>query len=243
MHAATRSASQTRVLIVDDDKDLRDQVAAYLIEYDYVVSTAHDASSMEAVLIGKEVDLVILDVMMPGEDGFSLCRRLAEKPGPAVIMLSAMGDDTDRILGLELGADDYLAKPCNPRELLARVRAVLRRREDGAPGLPQRNETLCFLGFTVSLSRRRVKAPNGVSILFTAGEFALLCAFLSKPEVILSRERLLELARGGDAGASDRVVDVQVSRLRRKLHACSNTEIIRTFRGSGYMFDAKVTRA
>ena len=240
MHAATRSASQTRVLIVDDDKDLRDQVAAYLIEYDYVVSTAHDASSMEAVLIGKEVDLVILDVMMPGEDGLSICRRLTSGPGPAVIMLSAMGDDTDRIIGLELGADDYVAKPCNPRELLARVRAVLRRREEAAP---RRSEVLSFLGFTVLAARRQVKAPNGVTILFTAGEFSLLYAFLSKPQVVLSRERLLELAHGGETGVFDRAVDVQVSRLRRKLHACSEVEIIKTLRGSGYLFDAKVTRS
>jgi two-component system OmpR family response regulator len=240
LHAATRSASQTRVLIVDDDKDLRDQVAAYLVEYDYVVSTAHDASSMEAVLIGKEVDLVILDVMMPGEDGLSICRRLTSGPGPAVIMLSAMGDDTDRIIGLELGADDYVAKPCNPRELLARVRAVLRRREEAAP---RRTEVLSFLGFTVLAARRQVKAPNGVTILFTAGEFSLLYAFLSKPQVVLSRERLLELAHGGETGVFDRAVDVQVSRLRRKLHACSDVEIIKTLRGSGYLFDAKVTRS
>ncbi|HEY3812603.1 MAG TPA: response regulator [Caulobacteraceae bacterium] len=242
MHAV-HTESQTRILVVDDDQELRDHVASYLAGHGYSVLVARDAFSMEAMLAGNEVDLVILDVMMPGEDGLSVCRRLAQGPGPAVIMLSAMGDDTDRILGLELGADDYLAKPCNPRELLARVRAVLRRREDAAPGDSLRTGTLSFLGFTVSPTRRRVKAPNGVSILFTAGEFALLCAFLSKPEVILSRERLLELARGGDASTSDRVVDVQVSRLRRKLHACSETEIIRTFRGSGYMFDAKVTRA
>jgi two-component system OmpR family response regulator len=240
LHAATRTAPQARVLIVDDDKDLRDQVAAYLVEHGYTVSTAHDASSMEAVLVGKEVELVILDVMMPGEDGLSICRRLAAGPGPAVIMLSAMGDDIDRIVGLELGADDYVAKPCNPRELLARVRAVLRRREESAP---RRSEVLSFLGFTVVAARRQVKAPNGVTILFTAGEFSLLYAFLSKPQVVLSRERLLELAHGGETDVFDRAVDVQVSRLRRKLHACSEVEIIRTLRGSGYLFDAKVTRS
>jgi two-component system OmpR family response regulator len=243
MQTAARTESNTRILIVDDDADLRDRVAAYLAEHGYATATAHDGPSMEAVLAAKEVELVVLDVMMPGEDGLSICRRLAEGPGPAVIMLSAMGDDTDRIVGLELGADDYLTKPCNPRELLARVRAVLRRRDEAALGAPRRGETLSFLGFTVQPSRRQVKAPNGVSILFTAGEFSLLYAFLSKPQVVLSRERLLELARGGDADVFDRAVDVQVSRLRRKLHACSDREIIKTYRGSGYLFDAKVSRS
>jgi len=178
---------------------------------------------------------------MPGEDGLSICRRLAARNGPPVIMLSAMGEEVDRIVGLELGADDYLAKPCNPRELLARIRAVLRRREEGG-GRLSADLGYSFAGFQLDMSRRQLKAPNGVLVLLTAGEFALLLAFLAHPNRVLSRDELLERARGGEADVFDRAIDVQISRLRRKLHACTERELILTYRGSGYMFDADVRR-
>ncbi|MBS0295871.1 MAG: response regulator [Proteobacteria bacterium] len=241
--ADTDNAPVARILVVDDDVILRVEIADYLSQHGYAVETAADGVEMQVILTARAVDLIVLDLMLPGEDGLSICRRLAEQGGPPIIMVSAMGHDTDRIVGLELGADDYLPKPCNPRELVARVRAVLRRREDIRRGGAKRGRTINFRGFSVDPARRRLRAPNGVTILLTVGEFALLGAFLDHPQRILSREQLLELARGGDAEVFDRAVDVQISRLRRKLHGCSDVEIIKTYRGSGYLFDAKVTRA
>jgi two-component system OmpR family response regulator len=197
---------------------------------------------MDAALGGAPIDLIVLDVMLPGEDGLSICRRLSDEGGPAIIMLSAMGGEIDRVLGLELGADDYLAKPCSPRELLARVRAVMRRQEEARGGAPRRGKTYHFLGFSLDAPRRQLRAPNGTSILLTAGEFSLLSAFLDHPQRILSRDQLIELARGSEADVFDRAVDVQISRLRRKLHSFVEQEIIRTYRGAGYLFDAKVSR-
>jgi two-component system OmpR family response regulator len=230
------------ILVVDDDTALREQVVAYLGDHGFRVSAAGSGPAMEEILAAEPTDLVILDVMLPGEDGLSICRRLADAGGPAIIMMSAMGDEVDRVLGLELGADDYLPKPCSPRELLARVRAVMRRLDEVRNGAPRKGKPYHFLGFVVDAQRRQVRAPSGATILLTGGEFSLLNAFLDHPQRILSREELLEQARGGDADVLDRAVDVQISRLRRKLHACVEGEIIRTFRGAGYMFDAKVTR-
>jgi two-component system OmpR family response regulator len=222
-----------QILVVDDDTSLREHVAKYLSDHGYQVHAAADGKAMEAVLAEAPIDLIILDVMMPGEDGLSICRRLAEDGGPAIIMVSAMGEEIDRILGLELGADDYLPKPCSPRELLARVRAVMRRREEARGGGPRRGKAYHFLGFVLDTLRRH---------LLTAGEYSLLSAFLEQPQRILSRDQLLEAARGSDTEVFDRAVDVQISRLRRKLHACTDQEIIKTYRGAGYLLDAKVTR-
>ena len=231
-----------QVLVVDDDEDLRGQISDYLGQHGYRVQQAASATVMDQVLATGAVDLIVLDVMMPGEDGLSVCRRLSAGGGPAIIILSAMGEEIDRILGLELGADDYLPKPCSPRELLARVRAVLRRREDRGPGSAPATRAYSFAGFVLDSVRRQLRAPNGVSILLTAGEYSLLSAFLDSPQRILSRDQLIEKARGEEADVFDRAVDVQISRLRRKLHDCSDHEIIKTYRGAGYMFDAKVTR-
>jgi two-component system OmpR family response regulator len=231
-----------QILVVDDDTSLREHVAKYLSDHGYQVHAAADGKAMEAVLAEAPIDLIILDVMMPGEDGLSICRRLAEDGGPAIIMVSAMGEEIDRILGLELGADDYLPKPCSPRELLARVRAVMRRREEARGGGPRRGKAYHFLGFVLDTLRRQLRSPNGATILLTAGEYSLLSAFLEQPQRILSRDQLLEAARGSDTEVFDRAVDVQISRLRRKLHACTDQEIIKTYRGAGYLLDAKVTR-
>ena len=230
------------VLVVDDDSQLREQVASYLAEHGFQVHAAADARSMDQILASAPIDLVVLDLMLPGEDGLSICRRLTADGGPAIIMVSAMGEEIDRVLGLELGADDYLPKPCSPRELLARVRAVFRRLEEVRGGAPRKGKAYQFQGFVVDALRRQLKSPSGATILLTSGEFSLLSAFLDHPQRILSRDQLIEIARGHDADVFDRAVDVQISRLRRKLHACSDGEIIKTVRGAGYMFDVAVTR-
>ncbi|PZQ53282.1 MAG: DNA-binding response regulator [Phenylobacterium zucineum] len=242
MNAQPSVLPARHVLVVDDDTELREQIAGYLTEHGFQVHAAADAKAMDRALTDAPIDLVVLDVMLPGEDGLSICRRLSADGGPAIIMVSAMGEEIDRVLGLELGADDYLAKPCSPRELLARVRAVFRRLEEVRGGAPKRGKAYQFQGFVVDSLRRQLRAPNGTTILLTSGEYALLSAFLDHPQRILSRDQLLDIARGDEADVFDRAVDVQISRLRRKLHACSDGEIIKTVRGAGYMFDVPVSR-
>jgi len=200
---------------------------------------------MEAALNRHDVDLIVLDIMLPGEDGLAICRRLSGVNSPAIIMLSAMGDETDRIIGLELGADDYLPKPCNPRELLARIRAVLRRRREPAgSGADSALGAGCsFAGWRLDLVRRELRSPQGVIVNLSSGEFTLLQAFIERPQRVLTRDRLLDLARGPDSEAYDRAIDVQISRLRRKLDdGGGGQEIIRTIRNEGYIFTPKVTR-
>ena len=206
-----------------------------------MVETAADAPGMEQALERGPVDLMVLDVMLPGEDGLSICRRMAGG-GPAIIMLSAMGEDTDRIVGLEIGADDYLPKPCNPRELLARVRAVLRRRQESKPDERQ-GGALEFSGWRLDLVRRELRTPDGIVINLSSGEFSLLRAFVERPQRVLTRDQLLDFARGPETEAYDRAIDVQISRLRKKLDdGMPGQELIRTIRNEGYMFNAKVTR-
>ncbi|MDP3801310.1 response regulator [Brevundimonas sp.] len=226
-----------RILVVDDDPGIREVLCDYLVQHGYDAVGAASAAEMDRAMTRQAPDLIVLDLMMPGEDGLSVCRRLTGK-GPPIVMLSAMGEDTDRIIGLELGADDYLAKPCNPRELLARVRAVLRRpREATAEG-----PALTFAGWRLDLLRRELTRPDGQAVALSAGEFALLRAFVERPGRVLTRDQLLERARGADADVFDRAMDVQISRLRKKLNDGSGLEMIQTLRGEGYMFDVKVER-
>jgi two-component system OmpR family response regulator len=241
---AWREDTEGRILIVDDDENLRKEVADYLTANGFNVRTAAHAREMDQVLTEETFDLVVLDVMMPGEGGLSICRRLSDAGGPAIIIMSAMGDEIDRILGLELGADDYLPKPCNPRELLARTRAVLRRRESGPAAQAQSREGMEFefVGYTLDMLKRRLRAPSGVLVLLTSGELSLLSAFLEHPGRVLTRDQLVDFARGSDADIFDRAIDVQISRLRRKLNECDGQDLIRTFRGAGYMFNAPVIR-
>ncbi len=238
--AEHQSFSTARLLVVDDDIDLRDQVADYLIQNGYSAHTATNAQEMDSVLASSEIDLIVLDIMLPGENGLSVCRRMAEPPGPAVIIMSAMGDEVDRVVGLELGADDYLAKPVSPRELLARVRAVLRRRENAPTG--QRGGNIYhFAGFQLDIARRQLKSPDGVVVLLTPGEFSLLAAFLESPSRVLARDTLIEFVCGDDADVFDRAIDVQLSRLRSKLKSHGGSGLIRTVRGAGYICDTQVT--
>jgi len=197
---------------------------------------------LERALARGPVDLVVLDVMLPGEDGLSLCRKLSGPDGPAIIILSALGEDVDRIVGLELGADHYLAKPCNPRELLARVRAVLRRRGKSRMG-DKPNVAYEFAGWRLDPVQHELRSPDGAVADLSSSQFALLRAFVERPQRLLTRDQLLEYSRGPDADAFDRAIDVAISRLRRKLDESTNGHgLIRTIRGEGYMLMAKVTR-
>ena len=230
------------ILVVDDDEELRGQISLYLTEHGFHVHEAADARSMDLVLACEPVDLIVLDLMLPGEDGLSICRRLSDGGGPAIIMLSAMGEEIDRVLGLELGADDYLAKSASPRELVARVRAVLRRQDEVRGGAPRKGAAYHFLGFSLDVVRRRLRAPNGTTVLLTGGEYALLQVLLEHPQRILSRDQLLDMTRGADAEVFDRAIDVQISRLRRKLDDPA-AQLIKTCRGAGYLLDTPVSRS
>ncbi|MBE7217063.1 MAG: response regulator [Caulobacteraceae bacterium] len=229
-----------RIVVVDDDPGIRETISEFLQGHGYVTDTAADAAGLARALQAGPTDLVVLDVMMPGEDGLAICRRLtALENGPAVVMLSAMGEDIDRIVGLELGADDYLPKPCNPRELLARVRAVLRRRGERQAEPAGAGARCEFAGWKLDLVRRELKSPAGVVVNLSAGEFGLLRVFVERPQRVLTRDQLLDLARGPDNDAYDRAIDVQISRLRRKLEeGGGGGDLIRTVRNEGYMFTA-----
>jgi len=227
------------LLVVDDDRDIRQLLASSLEARGYRVETASSARDMDRVLARVPVDLVILDIMMPGEDGLSACRRISRADGPEIIFLSALGEEPDRILGLEVGAGHYLTKPCSPREVLATVRAALRRR-GGAPAAEL--QSYSFEGWRIDLDAHELFDPQGVLVGLTDGEFAVLRVFIERPRRVLSREALLAAARGPDSDAYDRAIDVQVSRLRRKLGP-GGDEIIRTVRNEGYLFVPRVTRA
>jgi two-component system OmpR family response regulator len=233
---------QSLILVVDDDPELRRLTTEFLRDHGYRVAAAANTTEMRRLIDKQRPALVILDVMMPGEDGLSAARRLVAEDGPAVIMLSALGGDTDRIIGLEVGADDYLAKPCNPRELLARVRAVLRRRQVKQPAAPEREHVFEFSGWRLDGLRRELRDPTGILISLSDGEFALLRAFVEHPQRVLTRDQLLDLARGRDSETLDRAIDSQISRLRRELNERADAELIRTVRNEGYMLVPKVRR-
>ena len=209
----------------------------------YEVRTADGAAACDRLLAEKQADLLVLDVMMPGEDGLALCRRLAPS-GTPILMLSALDSVTDRVVGLELGAWDYLAKPFEPRELLARVRALLRRPAAPSPadGIPT-NGGLTFAGWWLDIGERRLRDPAGRPVALSAGDHALLAAFVERPGRVLTRDLLLDFARGIDSAPYDRAVDIAVSRLRRKLAEADRTPVIETVRGTGYRFIHKVRPA
>ena len=233
------SEPKTRILVVDDDARLRDLLNRYLSEQGYAVRVVADAVDMNRYLTRERYDLMILDLMLPGEDGLSICRRLrGGGENLPIIMLTAKGDDVDRIVGLEVGADDYLPKPFNPRELLARIQAVLRRRPPaGPPGAPTPElQVVEFGSFRLNLATRSL-TKDGADVPLTTGEFALLKVLAQHPRSPLSRDKLMELARGREFGAFDRSIDVQVSRLRRLIEADpAKPAYIQTVWGFGYVF-------
>jgi two-component system OmpR family response regulator len=238
MTALPMTPGNKRLLIVDDNAELREQMRRYLSDYEFDIDTAPDAPGMDAVLAARPVDLVILDLMMPGEDGLSICRRLVQAGEAAVIMISAAGEEIDRVLGLELGADDYLPKPFSPRELLARARAVLRRRTDG-PKPRGASPEFTFEGFRYNSARRELRAPDGTMILLTAIESSLLGTLLMYPQQVMTRDELLS---PGQSDPESRAIDLLVSRLRRKLLAHGGDNLIRTQRGAGYLLACPVSR-
>jgi two-component system OmpR family response regulator len=238
----------TRLLIVDDDPGIRELTAAFLTSHGYVVDVAADGAELRAALAREQYALIVLDVMMPGEDGLSILRSLDRTSGPAVIIMSVIGEEVDRIVGLEMGADDYVAKPANPRELLARIRSVLRRNQAPAASPGGSRPYLRFAGWRLDAVGRQLLDPDQVVINLSDGEFRLLLAFVERPRRVLTRDQLLDISRGMAADHFDRAIDVQVSRLRRKLAreeaaggGGAGEDLIRTVRNEGYMFTADVS--
>jgi two-component system, OmpR family, response regulator len=238
-----KARKMPRLLVVDDDREIRDLLSVLLTRRGYKVATAGDDQEMREVLASSRVDLIILDLMLPNKDGLTICRELRAANAIPIIMLTARGEPTDRIVGLEIGADDYLPKPFEVRELEARIKAVLRRSStsssDGTLGV-----RLMFAGWTLDARLRQLLSPEGVVVELTSGEFDLLLVFAERPQRVLSRDQLMDLARGREATAFDRSIDVQVSRLRRKIEGVDTiSELIKTVRSSGYIFTPTVQRA
>ena len=229
------------ILIVDDDPKIRNGLSRFLRDQGLRVTAACDGRDMQTKLATAKVDLVILDVMMPGENGLSLCRKLSGESAIPVILLTAVAAETDRIIGLEIGAEDYVCKPFSPRELLARIRVVLRRSEFREVSKPNTRVRYAFSGRVLDVRARTLTSSTGGHIELTTGEFDMLQAFVEHPNVVLTRDHLLDLARGRSSLAVDRAIDVQVMRLRRKLEADPQSpQLIKTVRNGGYIFTPEV---
>ncbi|CAL1240357.1 response regulator [Candidatus Methylocalor cossyra] len=230
------------ILVVDDDREIRLLVGDYLKRHGYRVSLAAEGRQMREVLAGSGIDLIVLDLMLPGDDGLSLCRDLRARSDVPVLILSARGDSIDRVLGLEMGADDYLAKPFEPRELLARIRTILRRTRT----LPNRGcadaaRRWRFAGWTLDGTTRQLTSPEGVVVALSGAEYRLLQVFLTYPNRVLTRDQLMDLARGREADPFDRSIDLRVSRLRQKLgDNARSPKLIKTQRNEGYVLAAAV---
>jgi len=242
--AMTQDAALPRLLLVDDEPGLREPLASYLERQGFTVEQAASAAEARAILREGLPDLVLLDIMMPGEDGLSLCRHLTESRAIPTIFLTARSEATDRIVGLEIGADDYVVKPFEPRELVARIRSVLRRTARGLLDLTApANEDFMFDNWRLDPLKRRLIDPEGAIVAISSVEFRLLMAFLEHPRQVLDRDRLLDMVQGREAHLFDRAVDNQVSRLRRKIEVDSrNPQVIQTVWGGGYMLAADVRR-
>jgi two-component system OmpR family response regulator len=240
-HQYEAAAPAPHLLVVDDDREIRDLLALFLEREGFRVSTARDTREARRLWQQGDFQLVVLDLMLPGEPGLEFAQWLRSQSRIAIVMLTALGEETNRISGLEQGADDYLAKPFNPRELLARIRAVLRRSNEWPAEQPTRLVT--FAGWQLDPVRRRLVNPEGVEVPLTGGEFELLVALLDRANRVLTRDMLLELLRGRQAGPFDRAIDVAISRLRRKLDDNGRTaQLIKTVRGGGYVLAAEVLR-
>ena len=243
--AQTTLRRTTHALIVDDDRQIRSMLARYLHDQGLRTTQAADGEAMFAALGKGQFDVILLDIMMPGEDGLSLCRRIRALNETPIILLTAVTADTDRIIGLETGADDYVTKPFNPRELLARIRSVLRRSNALPPGFrrPDAVTVYTFDGWTIDIRKRTLTSPQGALVDLTSGEFDLLHVFVEHPNEVLSRDQLLDLARGRSTIAFDRAIDVQISRLRRKVEPDNQQPtIIKTVRSEGYIMTAAIQK-
>lgn len=231
------------ILIVDDNREIRDALVKYLEKNGMRATSAANAVAMDAAMKVGQFDLIVLDVMMPGEDGLSVCRRLRAQGGLPILMLTALGDETDRIVGLEVGADDYLPKPFNPRELLARIKAILRRFDrGGVVGGSLAGHRLAFDRWVLDTDRQTLTDDDGTEVALTTAEFRLLTVFLERPRFVLSREQLLDLTSGRAAKVFDRTIDNQISRLRRKIEADpAKPTLIATVWGGGYSLAADVS--
>lgn len=238
--------ADTEILIVDDDREIRDLLARFLAKHGLKVAAVRDGAEMNRSMTLKTPGLIVLDLMLPGEDGLSICRRLRADPKTKhipIVMLTAMGEDTDRIVGLEMGADDYLPKPFNPRELLARMKAVLRRTNMTGPAEAQSLDYR-FAGFRLDVETRSLYDAAGRVVELTGGEFDLLKALVEHAGRVLTRDQLLDLTRGRLAGPFDRSVDIQISRIRKKIeHDAKEPELIKTVRGGGYVLTGPIQRS
>jgi two-component system, OmpR family, response regulator len=233
--------SRPHLLLVDDEPSIRDPLGKYLERQGFRVTDAGDASMARSALLAYDIDLVLLDIMMPGEDGLSLCRHIAANDGPPVILLTAKSEETDRIIGLEIGADDYVVKPFSPRELVARVKVVLRRVSSGAPKSATAGESYNFAGWTLNTTEQTLHAPDSVLVPLSSGEYRMLEALVTRAGQVLTRDQLLDLTRGREGGPFDRAIDNQVSRLRRKIEIDpKDPQHIKTIWGGGYRFSTEV---
>jgi len=236
------TTTKTHILIIDDDAEIRKPLAKYLSRNGLRCTLARDGKEMDEKLAAAAVDLIILDIMLPGEDGFSICRRLQETMRVPIILLTALSDEMDRIVGLELGADDYVTKPFNPREILARIKSVLRRSQMLPPKQKNTRGLVQFDQWNFDFSQKEVTGPDGIAIRLSSGEHLLLVSLIEHAGLTLTREQLLDLTKGRETQLFDRSVDNQISRLRRKLETdAKNPRIILTEWGGGYQFASKLT--
>lgn len=242
------TTTQPHILIVDDDKGIRDLLGQFLSQHDFITSLARDGKEMDRVLSQQNIDFIVLDIMLPGEDGLAICRRLRSETVIPILMLTAVGEEVDRILGLEMGADDYLSKPFNPRELLARMKAIMRRSQhsslkDGDNEVVSGNTRYHFANWVLDTTKRQLLSPDQTEISLTSGEYGLLLAFLERSQKVLSRDQLLDITRNRSAGPFDRSIDIQISRLRHKVEEDhKNPQLIKTVRGGGYILAAVVEK-
>ena len=236
-------ADTPHLLLVDDERSIREPLAKYLEKQGFRVTQAGDAAAARTRLAAYAIDLVVLDIMMPGEDGLSLTRHIRETGDLPVILLTARSEETDRIVGLEMGADDYVVKPFSPRELAARIKVILRRAASGARQHAPETGSYGFAGWVLKTGERALVDREGVSAPLSTGEYNLLLALVQRPRQVLTRDQLLDLTQGREAAAFDRAIDNQVSRLRKKIEAdARNPELIKTVWGGGYTLAAEVTR-
>ncbi|NJM49800.1 MAG: response regulator [Sphingomonadales bacterium] len=235
--------SRPHLLIVDDEASIREPLGKYLEKQGFRIAEAGNASDARSVLLSYDIDLVLLDIMMPGEDGLSLCRHISGNDGPPVILLTAKSEETDRIVGLEIGADDYVVKPFSPRELTARIKIILRRMENGGKAIRGEGESYAFNGWTLKTSEQNLYDPAGVLIPLSSGEYRMLQVLVSRAGQVFSRDQLLDLTRGREGGPFDRAIDNQISRLRRKIEVDpKDPQHIKTIWGGGYRFSSMVQK-